>query len=358
MGNWQREIERFAPGTPVRRYHGTARNLEGLADGEFVLTTYGTMRLDALQLAELPARMGNGRRRRGTAREEPVLRDGTGAAHDSRPCTCRAHRHARGEQPVRAVGDPRLDHSRTARPAGHLPPTLRRVGGGRRPRECGAACPAGASVPAAPSQERPGHRTRTAAEDRDRPCRVAHPGTGRTVRGGRTRGARRDLRHRRLRPARTGRQAADRAEADLQPPRAVPQGGHPRARRTLRKAGAAGRAAGHDPRRGEPRWRAGLHAVRADGAPAGASSGRPRSAHAVPARGHARRTARGDGARLPGRRCAGVPAVAQGSGHGPESDAGRRMSSTTTAGGIPRSRRRPPTGRTASGRHSPCRSTG
>ncbi|GAA3020215.1 DEAD/DEAH box helicase [Streptomyces fulvorobeus] len=51
MGNWQREIERFAPGTPVRRFHGAARSLEALAEGEFVLTTYGTMRLDAPRLA-------------------------------------------------------------------------------------------------------------------------------------------------------------------------------------------------------------------------------------------------------------------------------------------------------------------
>ncbi|WP_371664811.1 DEAD/DEAH box helicase [Streptomyces sp. NBC_00280] len=54
MGNWQREIERFAPGTPVRRFHGSRRSLEALADGEFVLTTYGTMRLDARRLAEAP----------------------------------------------------------------------------------------------------------------------------------------------------------------------------------------------------------------------------------------------------------------------------------------------------------------
>ncbi|MYS46123.1 ATP-dependent helicase, partial [Streptomyces sp. SID5998] len=51
MGNWQREIERFAPGTPVRRFHGARRDLADLADGEFVLTTYGTMRLDAQRLA-------------------------------------------------------------------------------------------------------------------------------------------------------------------------------------------------------------------------------------------------------------------------------------------------------------------
>ncbi|MFF5126270.1 DEAD/DEAH box helicase [Streptomyces syringium] len=52
MGNWQREIEKFAPGTPVRRFHGSSRSLDDLADGEFVLTTYGTMRLDASRLAE------------------------------------------------------------------------------------------------------------------------------------------------------------------------------------------------------------------------------------------------------------------------------------------------------------------
>ncbi|MEV5437668.1 DEAD/DEAH box helicase [Streptomyces sp. NPDC052682] len=54
MGNWQREIERFAPGTRVRRFHGTRRSLDDLADGEFVLTTYGTMRLDAARLAGVP----------------------------------------------------------------------------------------------------------------------------------------------------------------------------------------------------------------------------------------------------------------------------------------------------------------
>ncbi|MFD9904574.1 DEAD/DEAH box helicase [Streptomyces sp. NPDC059063] len=54
MGNWQREIEKFAPGTAVRRFHGAQRGLEDLADGEFVLTTYGTMRLDSERLAEVP----------------------------------------------------------------------------------------------------------------------------------------------------------------------------------------------------------------------------------------------------------------------------------------------------------------
>ncbi|GHB28222.1 helicase [Streptomyces xanthochromogenes] len=50
LGNWQREIARFAPGTPVRRFHGSSRSLEG-SEGGFVLTTYGTMRGSAPQLA-------------------------------------------------------------------------------------------------------------------------------------------------------------------------------------------------------------------------------------------------------------------------------------------------------------------
>ncbi|MFA7763523.1 DEAD/DEAH box helicase [Streptomyces sp. NRRL S-448] len=68
LGNWQREIEKFAPGTPVRRFHGPGRSLAGLTEhtglaglagltehtglaGGFVLTTYGTMRLHAPELA-------------------------------------------------------------------------------------------------------------------------------------------------------------------------------------------------------------------------------------------------------------------------------------------------------------------
>ncbi|MFE5791507.1 DEAD/DEAH box helicase [Streptomyces sp. NPDC056503] len=54
MGNWQREFERFAPGTRVRRFHGPSRDLEGLGAGDVVLTTYGTMRLDAERLAARP----------------------------------------------------------------------------------------------------------------------------------------------------------------------------------------------------------------------------------------------------------------------------------------------------------------
>ncbi|MER5768460.1 DEAD/DEAH box helicase [Streptomyces sp. NPDC001985] len=54
LGNWQREINRFAPSVPVRRFHGADRTLPGAgagAGGGFVLTTYGTMRTSAPRLA-------------------------------------------------------------------------------------------------------------------------------------------------------------------------------------------------------------------------------------------------------------------------------------------------------------------
>ncbi|MGA8847573.1 MAG: DEAD/DEAH box helicase [Nocardioides sp.] len=56
LGNWEAEIRRFAPGVPVRRFHGAQRDVADLLPGGarlwsetdpgFVLTTYGTMRVD------------------------------------------------------------------------------------------------------------------------------------------------------------------------------------------------------------------------------------------------------------------------------------------------------------------------
>ncbi|GAA1508112.1 DEAD/DEAH box helicase [Nocardioides humi] len=68
LGNWEAEVERFAPGVPVRRFHGSSRDLAGLAPhanssrspgkhdksawgAGMVLTTYGTLRRDADTLA-------------------------------------------------------------------------------------------------------------------------------------------------------------------------------------------------------------------------------------------------------------------------------------------------------------------
>jgi len=53
LGNWQRELARFAPSVPVRRYHGGDRHLEDVAADEVVLVSYGVVRRDRPQLAEI-----------------------------------------------------------------------------------------------------------------------------------------------------------------------------------------------------------------------------------------------------------------------------------------------------------------
>src|SRR5262249_10959364 len=60
LGNWEAEVQRFAPGVPVRRFHGGRRSLDALTPTErmpdpgFVLTTYGTLRRDPATLAAVP----------------------------------------------------------------------------------------------------------------------------------------------------------------------------------------------------------------------------------------------------------------------------------------------------------------
>ncbi|HEY4570093.1 MAG TPA: DEAD/DEAH box helicase [Kribbella sp.] len=53
LGTWEREFDRFAPGVPTRRYHGSGRNLSDLAPDEVVLTTYGVVRQDHRVLGEI-----------------------------------------------------------------------------------------------------------------------------------------------------------------------------------------------------------------------------------------------------------------------------------------------------------------
>jgi SNF2 family DNA or RNA helicase len=52
LGNWEREVRRFAPGIPVRRHHGVERDLGGLAVDELVVTSYGVARRDRAALDE------------------------------------------------------------------------------------------------------------------------------------------------------------------------------------------------------------------------------------------------------------------------------------------------------------------
>ena len=53
LGNWERELARFAPDVPVRRYHGGDRHLQDVAADEVVLVTYGVVRGDRAKLAEV-----------------------------------------------------------------------------------------------------------------------------------------------------------------------------------------------------------------------------------------------------------------------------------------------------------------
>jgi SNF2-related domain/SNF2 Helicase protein/Helicase conserved C-terminal domain len=51
LGTWEREVHRFAPGVPVRRYHGGGRHLRDVARDEIVLVTYGVVLRDSAELA-------------------------------------------------------------------------------------------------------------------------------------------------------------------------------------------------------------------------------------------------------------------------------------------------------------------
>ncbi len=100
LGNWEAEIRRFAPGTPVRRYHAQSRDLDGLdadevlpgSDPGFVLTTYGTMRRDAERLGE--------------TRWGLVVADEAQHVKNSRSSTSRALRTIDGDARVALTGTP------------------------------------------------------------------------------------------------------------------------------------------------------------------------------------------------------------------------------------------------------------
>jgi hypothetical protein len=53
LGTWEREVRRFAPDVPVRRYHGGGRHLQEVAEDEIVLVTYGVVVRDSAELADV-----------------------------------------------------------------------------------------------------------------------------------------------------------------------------------------------------------------------------------------------------------------------------------------------------------------
>ena len=53
LGTWEREVRRFAPDIPVRRYHGGGRHLQDLGVDEVVLATYGVVLRDSARLAQI-----------------------------------------------------------------------------------------------------------------------------------------------------------------------------------------------------------------------------------------------------------------------------------------------------------------
>ncbi len=172
LGNWQREINRFAPGTPVHRFHGPVRNLTAQFDG----VRPHHVRDDAPgQPHAADAALGHARRGRGAARQELATR-ATARELRTHPGgrARRADRHAGREQPLRTVGAPRLDDPRPARHADVVPLGLRQAveadgddaGGGAagaagRGRSCcAAASPTRASPRSCRRRRRPTSRCR------------------------------------------------------------------------------------------------------------------------------------------------------------------------------------------------------
>ncbi len=121
LGNWQREIERFAPALRILVHHGPDRFedddrpfADRCAEADVVLTTYSLVARDVATPRRRP--LGPAGARRGPADQEPGHGPGPGGAADPGRPAGRAHRHARREPPRRAV----VDHARAQPGAARL----------------------------------------------------------------------------------------------------------------------------------------------------------------------------------------------------------------------------------------------
>ncbi|MHB1785410.1 MAG: DEAD/DEAH box helicase [Acidimicrobiales bacterium] len=92
LGNWEREVRRFAPGTVVRRHHGPGRSLAGLVPSELVITSYGVARMDAEPLS--------------TAGFSLVVADEAQHAKNPETATARALRTIGGPARIALTGTP------------------------------------------------------------------------------------------------------------------------------------------------------------------------------------------------------------------------------------------------------------
>lgn len=104
LGNWEDEVHRFAPGVPVVRFHGSARDVSAAGDG-FVLTTYGTMR----RSVELEARDKGGCGGGGLLRTggwDLVVADEAQHVKNPRTSTARALRSIESAARVAMTGTP------------------------------------------------------------------------------------------------------------------------------------------------------------------------------------------------------------------------------------------------------------
>ena len=231
LGTWEREVRRFAPDVPVRRYHGGGRHLRDVAAGEIVLVTYGVVLRDSAELAGIGWGL--------VAADE--------AQHVKNPLsrTARELRALPAPARIALTGTPvenRLSELwsildwTTPGLLGRLESFTRRMAVPvERYRDAEATARFAALVRPFLLRRRksdPGIAPGAAAKDRDGPDRAADRRAGHAVRGGGPRDHGGDREHRRDRAGRAGVQAADRAEADLQPPRAVPEAAGPLAGRS------------------------------------------------------------------------------------------------------------------------------
>ncbi len=149
LGTWEREVFRFAPEIPVRRYHGGGRHLRGVARDEIVLVTYGVVLRDSAELAGVG--WGLVVADEAPACQESILANRQGASGTARPGPDRADRYAGREPAVGTMVNTRLDHAGPARSPGdvHAPGgSPGRAAPGRRDdrqvRHAGPAVPAAA----------------------------------------------------------------------------------------------------------------------------------------------------------------------------------------------------------------------